>query len=339
MKVYEINGEFGIENLKVADRPIPVPRSNEVLIKMRAVSLNSRDLGVIDGFYNPNLNKPLIPVSDGVGEVVSLGEHSNRFKIGDRVSGIFTQSWITGEPTQQNWVSTLGSPLNGLLGEYVVLSEEGLIRVPDLLTDIEAATLPCAGVTAWHALVEEGKIKAGDTVVVQGTGGVSVFALQFAKLYGATVIVTSSSDEKLKRAKGIGADFGINYKQTPEWDKVVLALTEGRGADHIVDLGGSATLNRSISALRVGGQISMIGGLSGFRVEGFDIIPAIIRKARLQAINVGSRDMFESMNHAIEHSGLHPIVDSVFPFERAVDALQYLTRGSYFGKIVISFKH
>lgn len=339
MKVYEINGEFGIDRLKASDRPIPVPRSNEVLIKMHAVSLNARDLGVIDGFYNPNLNTPLIPVSDGVGEVVSLGENSNKFKIGDRVSGIFTQSWITGEPTQQNWVSTLGSPLNGLLAEFVVLPEEGLVHVPDRLTDIEAATLPCAGVTAWHALIEEGKIKAGDTVVVQGTGGVSLFALQFAKLYGATVIVTSSSDEKLNRAKEIGADFGINYKQTPEWDKAVLALTEGRGADHIVDLGGSATLNRSISALRVGGHISMVGGLSGFRVEGFDIIPAIVRKARLQAINVGSRDMFEAMNFAIEHSGLHPIVDSVYPFERSVDALQYLTKGSYFGKVVISFKH
>lgn len=339
MKVYEINGEFGIDRLKASDRPIPVPRSNEVLIKMHAVSLNARDLGVIDGFYNPNLNTPLIPVSDGVGEVVSLGENSNKFKIGDRVSGIFTQSWITGEPTQQNWVSTLGSPLNGLLAEFVVLPEEGLVHVPDRLTDIEAATLPCAGVTAWHALIEEGKIKVGDTVVIQGTGGVSLFALQFAKLYGATVIVTSSSEEKLNRAKEIGADFGINYKQTPEWDKAVLALTEGRGADHIVDLGGSATLNRSISALRVGGHISMIGGLSGFRVEGFDIIPAIVRKARLQAINVGSRDMFEAMNFAIEHSELHPIVDSVYPFERAVDALQYLTNGSYFGKVVISFKH
>ncbi|MGO4344032.1 NAD(P)-dependent alcohol dehydrogenase [Paenibacillus sp. MCAF9] len=337
MKVYEINGEFGIDRLKASDRPIPVPRSNEVLIKMHAVSLNARDLGVIDGFYNPNLNTPLIPVSDGVGEVVSLGENSNKFKIGDRVSGIFTQSWITGEPTQQNWISTLGSPLNGLLAEFVVLPEEGLVHVPDRLTDIEAATLPCAGVTAWHALIEEGKIKAGDTVVIQGTGGVALFALQFAKLYGATVIVTSSSDEKLNRAKEIGADFGINYKQTPEWDKAVLALTEEHGADHIVDLGGSATLNRSISALRVGGHISMIGGLSGFSVEGFDIIPAIVRKARLQAINVGSRDMFESMNFAIEHSELHPIVDSVYPFEHAVDALQYLTKGSYFGKVVISF--
>jgi NADPH:quinone reductase-like Zn-dependent oxidoreductase len=222
-----------------------------------------------------------------------------------------------------------------LLAEYVVLPEEGLVRVPDLLTDEEAATLPCAGVTAWHAIVEEGKVKAGETVVIQGTGGVSLFALQFAKLHGAQVIITSSSDEKLKRAKGLGADFGINYLKTPEWDKAVLELTGGRGADHIVDLGGSSTLNKSIVALRVGGRISLVGGLSGFQVEGFEIIPAILRKARLQAINVGSRDMFETMNRAVEQNGLRPIIDAVFPFEQSVEALQYLAKGKHFGKICI----
>ncbi|MBD0380477.1 zinc-dependent alcohol dehydrogenase family protein [Paenibacillus sedimenti] len=337
MKAYEIQSGFGLDQLKAAERPMPVPGRGEVLIKMRAVSLNSRDLGVIDGFYNPNLRMPFIPISDGVGEVVALGEQVSRFKTGDRVSGIFTQSWISGEPTQENWVSTLGSPLDGLLAEYAVLPEQGLVLVPNLLTDEEASALPCAGVTAWHAVVEEGKIKAGETVIVQGTGGVSLFALQFAKLHGATVIVTSSSDDKLERAKGLGADFGINYKQTPDWNKIVLEQTNGRGADHIVDLGGSATLNRSISALRVGGQISMVGGLSGFRVEGFDIIPAILRKARLQAINVGSRDMFETMNRAIEQSGLRPIIDCIFPFEHAIDALHYMTKGSHFGKICIKF--
>jgi NADPH:quinone reductase-like Zn-dependent oxidoreductase len=337
MKVYEIQGEFGIDQLKAVERPIPNPGSGEVRIKMRAVSLNARDLGVINGFYNPNLIAPLIPVSDGVGVIVALGEHASRFKIGDRVSGIFTQSWISGEPTQENWVSTLGSPLNGLLAEYVVLPEEGLVRVSDQLTDEEAAALPCAGVTAWHAIVEEGKVKAGETVVVQGTGGVSLFALQFAKLQGASVIVTSSSDEKLIRAKEWGADFGINYVTTPDWDKVVLEQTGGRGADHIIDLGGAATLNKSIASLRVGGQISMVGGLSGYHVAGFDIIPAIQRKARLQAINVGSRDMFESMNQAIEQSGLRPIIDRVFPFEQSAQALHYLANGSYLGKICIKF--
>ncbi|MFX3633226.1 MAG: NAD(P)-dependent alcohol dehydrogenase [Candidatus Pristimantibacillus sp.] len=337
MKAYVIQGGFGLDHIVEVDRAIPSPKRNEVLIRMKAVSLNSRDLGVIDGFYNPNLNTPLIPISDGVGEIVALGENATKFKLGARVSGIFTQSWTTGEATRENWVSTLGSPLDGLLAEYVVLPEEGLVLVPEHLTDAEAATLPCAGVTAWHAIVEEGKVKAGDTVVVQGTGGVSLFALQFAKLQGARVIVTSSSDEKLERAIALGGDFGINYKQVPEWDQAVLDYTEGIGADHIVDLGGGATLNRSLSALKVGGQISMVGILTGASVEGLAIIPAIIRKARLQAINVGSRAMFENMNTAIEHHRLQPVIDRVFPFAQSVQALQHLASGSYFGKICIMF--
>ncbi|MCD9025366.1 zinc-dependent alcohol dehydrogenase family protein [Cohnella silvisoli] len=337
MKAYEIQGGFGLDHVTAAERPIPVPGHNEVLIKMRAVSLNSRDLGVINGFYDPNLKMPLIPVSDGVGEIVALGDAASKFKLGDRVSGIFTQSWISGDPTKENWVSTLGYPLDGLLAEYVVLNETGLVLVPEHLTDEEAAALPCAGVTPWHAIVEEGNVQADDTVVVQGTGGVSLFALQFAKLRGAKVIVTSSSDEKLARATSLGADFTVNYKRIPDWDKAVLEWTHGRGADHIVDLGGSSTLNRSISALRVGGHISMIGILSGANVEGFNIVPAILRKARLQAINVGSREMFETMNRAIEQNELHPVVDRVFPFEDAVDALRYMANGAHFGKICIKF--
>ncbi|MED4750534.1 NAD(P)-dependent alcohol dehydrogenase [Brevibacillus choshinensis] len=337
MKAYEITGGFGLDHLKLTERPLPTPGRGEVLIKMKAVALNSRDLGVIDGFYHPDLQEPLIPVSDGVGEVIALGEQTSRFQIGERVSGIFTQSWISGKPTKANWSSSLGSPLNGLLAEYVVLPEEGLVRVPAHLTDVEAATLPCAGVTAWHAIVEEGKVMPGDTVVVQGTGGVSLFALQFAKLAGATVIVTSSRDEKLERAKAMGADHGINYKQTPEWEQVVMDLTNGEGADHIVDLGGASTLNRSLSALRVGGQISIIGGLSGFQIEGLALIPAIIRKARLQAINVGSREMFESMNGAIAKHVLRPTVDKVFTFEQSIEAFQYFASASYFGKICIEF--
>jgi 2-desacetyl-2-hydroxyethyl bacteriochlorophyllide A dehydrogenase len=320
-----------------ADLPIPSPGPGQVLIQIQAVSLNSRDTGVIDGFYEPNRTEPLIPVSDGVGRIIALGEHADKFEVGERVSGIFTQSWTTGEPTQENWVSTLGSPLDGMLAEYVVLPEEGLVRVPEHLTDEEAAALACAGVTAWHAIAEEGQVKAGDIVVVQGTGGVSLFALQFAKLLGATVIVTSSSDEKLERAKALGADYGINYKTNPEWDQAVLAYTQGRGADHIVDLGGASTLNRSISALKVGGQVSIIGILSGAAVEDFAIVPAIIRKARLQAINVGSREMFERMNAVIEQHALRPVMDRSFPFSQSLDALRYLAQGSAFGKISIVF--
>ncbi|GGG65329.1 zinc-dependent alcohol dehydrogenase family protein [Paenibacillus radicis (ex Gao et al. 2016)] len=337
MKAYVIQGGFGLDHIEEVHYPIPSPAQNEVLIRMKAVSLNSRDLGVIDGFYDPHLTMPFIPVSDGVGEIVALGENATKFQLGERVSGIFTQSWITGEATQENWVSTLGSPLSGMLAEYVVLPEQGLVRVPEHLTDAEAATLPCAGVTAWHAIVEEGKVKAGDTVVVQGTGGVSLFALQFAKLQGARVIVTSSSDEKLERARALGADFGINYRETKEWDQAVLAYTDGLGADHIVDLGGGATLNRSLTALKVGGQISMVGVLTGASVEDFAIIPAIIRRAKLQAINVGNRTMFEKMNAAIKHHRLNPVIDSVYPFTQAIQALQHLSSGSYFGKICIVF--
>ncbi|EFM12593.1 Alcohol dehydrogenase zinc-binding domain protein [Paenibacillus curdlanolyticus YK9] len=337
MKAYVIQGGFGLEHVVEVNREIPSPKRGEVLIRLKAVSLNSRDIGVIEGFYNPHLNTPLIPVSDGVGEVVALGEDATKFQLGERVSGIFTQSWKMGEATQENWGSTLGSPLDGMLAEYAVLPEEGLVRVPDYLTDAEAATLPCAGVTAWHAIVEAGSIKAGNTVVVQGTGGVSLFALQFAKLQGAKVIVTSSSDEKLERAKALGADFGINYKKNTQWDEAVLAYTDGIGADHIVDLGGSETLNRSLSALKVGGQISIVGLLSGSSVEGLDLIAAIIRKARLQGINVGSRAMFEHMNVALQHHRLHPVVDRVFPFSQAVEALRHLATGSYFGKICITF--
>ncbi|AJY73580.1 zinc-dependent alcohol dehydrogenase family protein [Paenibacillus beijingensis] len=335
MKVYEIQDGFGLGHVKAAQRSVPVPGPGQVLLKIKAVSLNSRDLGIIDGFYFPDLKLPFIPVSDCVGEVVSFGSQASKFKIGDRVNGIFLQKWISGELTKPALESTLGSPLDGVLAEYAVLDEEGLVLTPEHLTDEEAAALPCAGVTAWNAIVTEGNVKAGDTVVVQGTGGVSLFALQFAKLHGAKVIVTSSSGEKLERAKALGADIGNNYRQNPDWDQAVLEQTHGRGADLVVDLGGASTLNRSISALRIGGTISMTGVLSGVTVERFDIVPAIRKKARLQAINVGSRDMFEEMNRAIVQNELHPVVDRVFPFEQAVEALQHLAAGAHFGKICI----
>lgn len=336
MKAFAITNEFGISNISLADRPTPTPGAGEVLIKVLAVSLNSRDIGVINGFYASSLERPLIPISDGVGVVVAVGEQTSRFKNGDRVSGIFVQDWISGEPSNIWHSRTLGSPLDGMLAEYVVLHEEGLVHVPSHLTDEEAAALPCAGVTAWHAIVTEGKVKAGDTVVVQGTGGVSLFALQFAKLQGASVIVTSSSDDKLERAMKLGADFGINYRQNPDWDKAVLEWTNGRGADHIVELGGADTLNRSVTAARIGGQVSLIGILSGHTVDGFNIMNVFRRKVRLQGINVGSRDMFEAMNRAIGQNKLHPVIDRVFPFEESIDAFQYLAGRNYFGKIAIT---
>ncbi|MDF2961635.1 MAG: Zn-dependent oxidoreductase [Paenibacillus sp.] len=335
MKAFEIQNGFGLEHVAMVERPIPVPGPGEVLIKLRAVSLNSRDLGVINGFYYPDLKLPLIPVSDGVGEVVAMGEQTTRFQVGDRVGGIFSQRWISGEPTEVWLDGLLGGPLDGLLAEYAVLHEDGLVRIPEHLTDEEAATLPCAGVTAWQAVVTEGKVKAGDTVVVLGTGGVSLFVLQFAKLHGASVIVTSSSNEKLERAKKLGADFGINYRQTPDWDRKVMEWTNGRGADHVADLVGATTLNRSIAAVRFGGRVSLIGILSGATAESFQLIPTFQKKVRLQGINVGNRDMFEAMNRAVAQNKLRPVIDRIFPFEQSIEALRYLAEGTHFGKICI----
>ncbi len=280
---------------------------------------------------------PLIPVSDGVGEVVALGEGTTRFQVGDRVCATFSQRWISGDPTKEWLDGLLGGPLDGMLAEYFVLHEDGLVRVPEHLTNAEAAALPCAGVTAWQAVVTEGRVKAGDVVVVQGTGGVSLFALQFAKLHGASVIVTSSSDEKPERARRLGADYGINYRKTPEWDQAVLEWTNGRGADHVVDVGGASTLNRSISACRFGGRVSLIGLLSGAEVKDFLLVPAFQKRIRLQGINVGNRDMFEAMNRAIATSGLRPVIDRTFPFEQSVEALRYLAKGVHFGKVCIVF--
>ncbi|BBH24484.1 NADPH:quinone oxidoreductase [Paenibacillus baekrokdamisoli] len=335
MRAFEIQNGFGLSHVVAVERPKPTPGPGEVLIKIHAVALNARDLGVINGVYNPNLQHPLIPTSDGVGVVVALGEQTSRFKIGDRVSGIFVQGWITGDPSEKVLNQSLGSPLDGMLAEYTVLHEDGLVHVPEHLTDEEVASLPCAGVTAWHAIVTEGKVKAGDTVVVQGTGGVSLFALQFAKLHGAAVIVTSSSDEKLKQSKKLGADYGINYRDNPDWDKEIWEWTSGRGVDHVIELGGASTLNRSVASVRFGGQVSLIGLLSGHTVDGFNIMHAFRKKVRLQGINVGNRDMFEAMNRAISQNKLRPVIDRVFPFEESVEALRYLAEGSYFGKICI----
>ncbi|CCQ95030.1 Zinc-type alcohol dehydrogenase-like protein C1773.06c [[Clostridium] ultunense Esp] len=337
MKVFEIQNGFGLNHVVMTEREVPVPGPGEVLVKIRAVSLNSRDLGVIDGFYYPNMNFPLIPVSDGVGEVVATGERTTRFRVGERVSATFSQRWISGNPTKEWLDGLLGGPLDGMLAEYRVLHEDGLVRVPEHLTDAEAAALPCAGVTAWQAVVTEGKVKAGDVVVVQGTGGVSLFAMQFAKLHGASVIITSSSDEKLERAMQLGADYGINYRRTPDWDQAVLEWTNGRGADHVVDVGGASTLNRSIAACRFGGHVSLIGLLSGAEVKDFRLVPAFQKRIRLQGINVGNRDMFEAMNRAIALNKLRPVIDRTFPFEQSVEALRYLAKGNHFGKIAIVF--
>jgi len=336
VKVFEIQKTFGLDSLTLTERAELSPSYGQVLIKLRAASLNYRDLMVVKGLYNPKLPLPLIPFSDGVGEVVAVGEGVTRVKTGDRVAGIFFQKWLCGERTEVNAKSALGGDLDGLLAEYVVLHEDGVVHVPEHLTDEEVATLPCAAVTAWNALITSGGVKAGDTVLVQGTGGVSIFALQFAQLLGARVIATSSSNEKLERVRQLGASDGINYKETPDWDKKVKELTGGSGIDRVVEVGGAGTLTKSLRAVRIGGQISLIGVLTGGSGE-ISTAAILMKNVRVQGINVGSREMFEAMNRAITLHKLRPIVDRVFPFKEVPEALRYMESSAHFGKICVRF--
>jgi NADPH:quinone reductase-like Zn-dependent oxidoreductase len=280
------------------------------------------------------LKLPIIPVSDGAGEVVATGAGVTRFKPGDKVAAAFMPDWVNGPPDEENARTALGGGGVGLLAEQAVLPEHGLVPIPSHLSALEAATLPCAAVTAWNALFENGRVKPGDTVLVQGTGGVSIFALQFARLAGAHVIATSSSDQKLARARELGATDGINYKTNPDWDKRARALTGGKGVDQIVEVGGAGTLGKSLRAVRIGGYIALIGVLSGANAE-VNPMPVLMKSIRVQGIFVGSRAMFEAMNRAIVASQLRPVVDRVFEFEQAPQALKYLESGAHFGKIVI----
>ncbi|MFQ3591182.1 MAG: NAD(P)-dependent alcohol dehydrogenase [Chloracidobacterium sp.] len=335
MKCVELANQFGIDQLTLTERPHPELRAGEVLVRVRATSLNFRDLMTVTGVYNPKQPLPLIPLSDGVGEVVAVGEGVTRVAVGDRVAGIFAQGWIAGEPAVEKVrTTTLGGPLDGMLTEYRALSQDGVIKVPAYLNDEEAATLPCAALTAWSALIVHGQLKPGDTVLVQGTGGVSIFALQFAKAAGARVIITSGSDEKLERAKALGADEIINYKQAPDWDKAVREMTGGRGVDHVVEVGGAGTLTRAIRSVRFGGHISLIGVLSG-RTGEVDIAPILMQNIRVQGIIVGSREMFEAMNRALEHHQIRPVVDKIFTLDETRQAFQVMAHGGHFGTICI----
>ncbi|HSE38083.1 MAG TPA: NAD(P)-dependent alcohol dehydrogenase [Blastocatellia bacterium] len=335
MRAFEIQ-KFGLESLTQVERPDPAAVPYHAVIKLSAVSLNYRDLLTIQGKYNPRLPLPLVPVSDGVGAVVAIGEGVTRVKVGDRVAASFSQKWIGGEPARPKVGATLGGPLDGMLVEYRVLHEDGLVHVPAHLTDEEAATLPCAAVTAWNSLINMGGLTAGETVLLQGTGGVSIFALQFAKLAGARVIITSSSDEKLERAKKLGADVGINYNTTPDWDKRAKELTGGIGVDHIVEVGGAGTFGRSLRAIKIGGHIGLIGNLSGNATE-VNLVQILMQNVRVQGILVGSRDTFESMNRAIALHEMRPVIDRVFVFDEARQAFEHMASGSHFGKICIKF--
>jgi NADPH:quinone reductase-like Zn-dependent oxidoreductase len=333
MKAYEIHS--GADPLKLVERPDPQPGYGQVLIRVRATSLNYRDLIVAQGNYTGQ-KSAIIPMSDGAGDVVAIGEGVTRVKVGDRVAGIFFQDWIAGAITKDIMKSDLGGGIDGMLAELVVLNQDGLVLLPTHLSYQEGATLPCAAVTAWHGLVTKGTVTAGETVLVLGTGGVSIFALQFAKLHGARVIVTSSSDEKLERARTLGADETVNYKTTPDWEKQVYELTDRIGVDHVMEVGGAGTLSKSVQAVRYGGRISLIGVLSGFGGE-VNPQPILGKSVSLQGIYVGSREMFEAMNRAISQAQLKPSIDRVFPFAETQAAYQYLQSGSHFGKVVISF--
>ena len=333
MRALEIREPFGIDSLTFVERPTPVPRAGEVLIQMSALSLNYRDLLVVGGVGRWRAPQPRVPVSDGVGVVAATGEGVTRVKAGDRVAAIFYPHWLDGGPASEKMGGALGGAMaDGMYAESVVAHESAVVLVPPTLSDVEAATLPCAAVTAWNGVAEEGRLRPGDTAVVLGTGGVALFALQFARLHGARVIVTSSSDAKLERARALGATDTINYRSTPDWPSRVHELTGGHGADLIVDTVGS--LSEPIAAVRVGGTIAFIGLLTGMSSE-VDLVALMGKSARIQAIDVGSRAMFESMNRAIEAGGVKPIVDRVFAFAEAREALQYLASRTHFGKVCV----
>jgi len=334
MKVYEVR-QFGIENLVLVQRADTQPSANEVVVKFHAVSLNYRDLMFVKGVYNPKARLPAVPFSDGSGEVVAVGADVKKWKVGDRICPIFTQGWLEGSLSIEKRRTTLGAgDLDGVLREYGAFDEDSLVEVPGHLSYEEAATLPCAAVTAWNALVVSGNIKAGDTVLVLGTGGVSIFALQFAKMHGARVIVTSSSDQKLAKARDLGADEMINYRKIADWDKEVLRLTDRIGVDHVVEVGGAGTLSKSLNSVRIGGHVAVIGVLAG--AGEFDPRSVLMKAVRMQGILVGSRRMFEEMNNAIEGNRLKPVIDKTFGFKGASEALRYMESGSHFGKIVVS---
>ena len=338
IKAYQVTSITGFGGIQPAEIRKPVPGPGQVLIRIHAVSLNFRDLMIINGQYG-DTPPPFVPVADGAGEIIGLGEGVTRWKIGDRVTSTYFQNWLTGptfiNPPRQD-LGAGRSDIPGVLAEEVALSQDGIVEIPSHLSFEEGAALPCAGVTAWQALVTRGHVAAGETVLVQGTGGVSIFALQFAKLHGAKVIVTSSSDEKLARVRELGADETINYRKTPDWDAEVLRLTGGVGAHHIIEVGGRDTFAKSLRAVAVEGVVSVIGGLGGGFTTEAPLIDLIIRNSNVHGIVVGSREMFVAMNRAIILAELRPVIDRVFLFEEAIAAYRHLEAGAHFGKVIIA---
>jgi NADPH:quinone reductase-like Zn-dependent oxidoreductase len=334
MKRYVIEQEFGIDELKLVESDTPQPGPGEVLVKMKAASLNYRDFLMVSGNYTRNLPLPLVPLSDGSGEVVAVGPGVRRWKEGDRVIGCFFQCWPAGKLTSEVPKTALGGAISGVLAEYTLFREGGLVSLPEHLSFEEGATLPCAGVTAWNCLYKAG-LTSGDTVLTMGTGGVSLFALQFAKAAGARVIATTGSVTKEARLRELGASDVINYKSVPDWEKQVLKLTGGNGVNIVIEVGGAGTLLQSIKACAMGGNISLIGVLTGQRGE-MNPLPAVMKGVSIHGIYVGSREMFEDMNRTIALHQIKPVVDRVFPFGEAREALHYLESGAHAGKVVIA---
>jgi NADPH:quinone reductase-like Zn-dependent oxidoreductase len=337
VRAWRLSDSFGIDRLELEERPDPALGTREVRVRVSAVSLNYRDVLIVDRGIAPRaLELPLLPCSDGAGEVVEVGADVSRVRVGDQVVTTVFQRWLAGDTMPDDARdSSLGGALDGVLADRVVLHEDGLVHVPEHLSDEEAASLPCAAVTAWHALVARGRVRAGETILVQGTGGVAIFALQFGLMAGARVIVTSKSDAKLERVRALGAWETINYVATPDWAERALELTGGTGVDHVVEMGGPGTTDESIKAARPGGTVSLIGVLTGLGAR-IDPHPIAIKGLRIHGIRVGSRAMFEDMNRAIAANGLKPAIDRVFPFDQAREALRYLQAAEHVGKVVIS---
>lgn len=339
MYAYQLVPGAGIQGLERVKLPTRQPAPGEVRIRVRAVALNYRDLMIAGGSYAGGTSKPIIPCSDAAGEVIETGPGVTRFKVGDRVVTTFFPGWIDGPPTAGKTAQALGGSAEGVLAEEVVLHEQSLAHIPAHLDFTEAATLTCAGVTAWNAMFETGKLKAGDTVLLLGTGGVSIWALQLAKAAGVNAIITSSSDDKLERARSLGATGAINYKTTPEWQQEVLQLTGGRGADLVLEVGGQGTLARSIAATRMGGRVAVIGGVGGGAGGGFaselQLLHLIGGARTLAGIYVGSRSMLEQLARCVDTSNIRPVVDRVFAFDKAQEAYAWLQSGQHFGKVVI----
>jgi NADPH:quinone reductase-like Zn-dependent oxidoreductase len=333
MKKYQIVSDEGIDELHFTEGDMPSIGEMDVLVRMKASSINYRDLATIENPMARKINFPLVPNSDGVGEVVEMGKKVTRVSIGDRVCGIFFQTWIDGEITSNDMANALGGTIDGVLCEYRTFHEDGLVKIPSHLTDAEASTLPCAGVTAWNSLVDKGCVKPGSTVLLLGTGGVSIMALQFCQMLGVKAILTSSSDEKLEKAQALGAWQVINYKKEPDWDLLVLDITNGLGVDHVVEVGGAGTLSKSINSVCISGSIGLIGILTGGQI---DPTPMLRKSLHVHGIYVGHRRMFEDMNRAISAHEMRPVIEHTYPIDSARDAYHAMRAANHFGKLTIT---